>query len=76
MITQLGHKLAALGILSALACPAAFAADKGATVPAKKPAPNPAMQPVQDVAGLPRVLLIGDSISMAGSSNDARVRDG
>ena len=27
-------------------------------------APNPAMAPVQDVAGLPRVLLIGDSISI------------
>lgn len=26
--------------------------------------PNPAMQPVEDVAGLPRVLLIGDSISI------------
>ncbi len=30
---------------------------------AKRP-PNPAMDPVQDVAGLPRVLLIGDSISI------------
>ncbi len=26
--------------------------------------PNPAMDPIQDVAGLPRVLLIGDSISI------------
>jgi len=34
-------------------------------VPAKaKRAPNPVMEPIQDVAGLPRVLLIGDSISM------------
>lgn len=33
--------------------------------PAKaKRAPNPAMDPIQDVAGLPRVLLIGDSISI------------
>jgi hypothetical protein len=33
--------------------------------PAKaKSAPSPAMAPVQDVAGLPRVLLIGDSISI------------
>lgn len=31
--------------------------------PAKKK-PNPAMAPVEDVAGLPRVLLIGDSISI------------
>ena len=33
--------------------------------PAKaKRAPNPTMQPLQDVAGLPRVLLIGDYISI------------
>lgn len=33
--------------------------------PAKaKRAPNPAMEPIADVAGLPRVLLIGDSISI------------
>ncbi len=33
--------------------------------PAKaKRAPNPAMDPIQDVAGRPRVLLIGDSISI------------
>jgi acyl-CoA thioesterase-1 len=31
---------------------------------ARKAAPNPAMQPVEDVPGLPRVLLIGDSISI------------
>lgn len=30
----------------------------------KKRKPNPAMQPIEDVAGLPRVLLIGDSISI------------
>lgn len=30
----------------------------------RKPAPNAAMSPVTDVAGLPRVLLIGDSISI------------
>lgn len=30
---------------------------------AKRP-PNPILDPIQDVAGLPRVLLIGDSISM------------
>ncbi|MDI1313134.1 SGNH/GDSL hydrolase family protein [Prosthecobacter sp.] len=30
---------------------------------AKRP-PNPALDPIQDVAGLPRVLLIGDSISI------------
>lgn len=38
-----------------------------ATAPAKgkpKSNPNPAMAPIQDVPGLPRVLLIGDSISI------------
>ncbi|MFA6563936.1 MAG: SGNH/GDSL hydrolase family protein [Verrucomicrobiia bacterium] len=35
-----------------------------ATAPAKKAAPNPSLALIQDVAGLPRVLLIGDSISM------------
>ena len=30
----------------------------------KRRAPNPAMQPIEDVPGLPRVLLIGDSISI------------
>src|SRR3954462_14365945 len=40
-----------------------FAQDQKA--PAKKKAePNPAFAPVQDVAGLPRVLIIGDSISI------------
>lgn len=35
-----------------------------AAPPAKKTAPHPSLVPVQDIAGLPRVLLIGDSISM------------
>jgi len=35
-----------------------------AAAPAKKTTPHPSLVPVQDVAGLPRVLLIGDSISM------------
>ena len=39
--------------------PNAPAAKKGA-----KPAALPAMAPVQDVPGLPRVLIIGDSISI------------
>jgi len=42
---------------------AANAASAGAKEP-KKRAPNPAMQPVEDKEGLPRVLLIGDSISI------------
>ncbi len=41
----------------------AFAADKPGAPPAKKPA-DPAFAKVEDVAGLPRVLLIGDSISI------------
>jgi|APTNR8051073442_1049403.scaffolds.fasta_scaffold00556_9 hypothetical protein len=40
----------------------ASAAEKAKSQP--KRAPNPAFAPVQDVAGLPRVLLIGDSISI------------
>ncbi|MDF1826510.1 MAG: SGNH/GDSL hydrolase family protein [Verrucomicrobiales bacterium] len=34
------------------------------TVAVKKKAPNPALAPVEDVEGVPRVLLIGDSISI------------
>ena len=34
------------------------------TQPKPKPAPNPVLAPIRDVEGLPRVLLIGDSISM------------
>lgn len=43
----------------------ASAADPTAKAPAKaKAAPDPAIAPIQDVAGLPRVLLLGDSISI------------
>src|SRR3954470_24398373 len=42
-------------------CTAALAQEQKAK---KKPAANPAFEPVQDVAGLPRVLIIGDSISI------------
>lgn len=38
-------------------------AQKAAAKPAKR-APSPVLAPIEDVAGLPRVLLIGDSISM------------
>jgi acyl-CoA thioesterase-1 len=40
------------------------AESKPAKKPAARPRANPAMEPVTDVAGLPRVLLIGDSISI------------
>ena len=49
-----------LGLLALLVALDASAA----APPAKKSAPHPSLVPVQDVAGLPRVLLIGDSISM------------
>lgn len=45
------------------ACTFSFAADAKAPAKAKR-APNPVYAPIQDVAGLPRVLLIGDSISI------------
>lgn len=47
----------AVGLVSSLE-----AQEKAKKKPARKP--NPVLQPVEDVAGLPRVLLIGDSISM------------
>ena len=58
----------AIGVL----CISALAASAfGGEAPAKKAKtkrrkrrPNPAMKPIEDVAGLPRVLLIGDSISI------------
>ncbi len=39
-------------------------AEKKEAPKAKKAAPNPAMAPIEDKEGLPRVLLIGDSISI------------
>ncbi len=53
-------------LLFALLASAAIAADAPKTAPKKAPkrAPNPSLVKVDDVAGLPRVLLIGDSISM------------
>jgi hypothetical protein len=39
-------------------------ADTKPAAPARKRAPNPAMASVEDAPGLPRVLLIGDSISI------------
>lgn len=62
-----GFALAGLFCLSGMAA-AAPAPGGDAKPAAKKPAtkrpPNPALQPVPDDATLPRVLLIGDSISM------------
>src|SRR6187431_2512086 len=42
----------------------ASAQEPKAKAAAKKKAANPAYAPVQDIAGLPRVLIIGDSISI------------
>lgn len=45
--------------------------------PAKaKSAPSPAMSPIQDVAGLPRVLLIGDSISIGYTQPTRKLLEG
>lgn len=45
--------------------------------PAKaKSAPSPAMAPIQDVAGLPRVLLIGDSISIGYTQPTRKLLEG
>lgn len=51
-----------LSTIIGLAC-IGLAADKAAPQP-KKRAPNPSLAKIEDVPGLPRVLLIGDSISM------------
>lgn len=62
-----------LSLLLTLASLSLFAADAPKVAPAEKvpakakakaKAPNPAMAPIVDIAGLPRVLLIGDSISI------------
>lgn len=54
-------------VLAGVVCvPAAEkkAADKKTVKKKAARPPNPAMAPIQDIAGLPRVLLIGDSISI------------
>ncbi|MBL6765281.1 MAG: SGNH/GDSL hydrolase family protein [Verrucomicrobiae bacterium] len=58
-------KLLSLTLIASLfvfGADASAAAKKAAKKPVRKP--NPAMAPIEDVAGLPRVLLIGDSISI------------
>lgn len=56
------HLFLVLGFLALLS--SAVAQDTKTPVAKPKAAPNPSLVPVEDVAGLPRVLLIGDSISM------------
>lgn len=51
-------------LVASLAMGALSAADAAAPKAKAKAAPNPALAPIVDVPGLPRVLLIGDSISI------------
>lgn len=57
-------KRIALTLLIALATSIAFAQTKAEPKAKAKRAPNPAMAKIEDVPNLPRVLLIGDSISI------------
>lgn len=52
-----------LPLLTALLLAPLIAVSAGPSSKAK-PAPNPSLAPIRDVAGLPRVLLIGDSVSI------------
>ena len=58
--------LAILGLMSLAAALTAQStwADAGGKAGGKAQRPDPVLAPIEDVAGLPRVLLIGDSISM------------
>ena len=60
-MNRLSTVLSLLLVLGSL--PSASAQQPAPPAKVKRP-PNPAMDPIQDVAGLPRVLLIGDSISI------------
>jgi acyl-CoA thioesterase-1 len=51
-------------------------AQQPATPAKAKRAPNPTMDPIQDVAGLPRVLLIGDSISIGYTQPTRKLLEG
>lgn len=71
--------LSALLAVASLNLSAADAPPKAATkvaVKAKAKAPNPAMAEITDVAGLPRVLLIGDSISIGYTLNVRKEMEG
>jgi acyl-CoA thioesterase-1 len=77
-------KTLSLGLLLALA-PLARAADPAPAKPtenvtvapkAKARTPDPAMTPIKDVAGLPRILLIGDSISIGYTLPVRKLLDG
>lgn len=57
-------KANALVLLPVLIAASALAADAPKKAPARPRKPHPSLVKVEDVPGLPRVLLIGDSISM------------
>lgn len=59
---RLPRALALVVVLFAAAL--APAAENSKAAPKKAKAPNPVLAPITDITGLPRVLLIGDSISM------------
>lgn len=70
-MNRLPHALTLLILL--FAAVTAPAADGAKTAPKKAKAPNPVLAAVTDAPGLPRVLLIGDSISM-GYALDVRAK--
>jgi N-acetylgalactosamine-6-sulfatase len=57
------NKLASF-ILTALLLAPLAALQAAEPPPKSKPAPNPALAPIEDAASLPRVLLVGDSVSI------------
>ena len=76
-------KLLAILTMSMFAVSGAFAAshmkaadDKKADAKKAKPAPNSVLAPITDEPGLPRVLLIGDSISMGYTLPVRKLLDG
>jgi lysophospholipase L1-like esterase len=63
--------LIALGVFTGVA----VAADGPTATPAQK-RPDPALAPIEDVPGLPRVLLVGDSISIGYTLPTRKLLDG
>lgn len=58
------NKTISIGLALLLSAVISHTAEKKATAKKTPAAPNPAMAKIEDVPGLPRVLLIGDSISI------------
>src|SRR3954451_8440143 len=57
-------KLLSLALLGALLLPLSAADDAAKAATPRVKSPQPSLAPIVDTPGLPRVLLIGDSISM------------